>query len=191
MKIKILILFLIPLVSACDLFLTREAEEPDQGKSNFQNAFEPEIVIENLKNSFTDKNVQDYLSCFVDTSFSGRRFLFQPSSEVISQYQFLAEGWNIQDEQRYFNSVTASIPTDFPILLSFSDESYSRSGDTVIYSATYLINLPINQPESSIYQGNLQFYMTNDALSVWVIYYWQDIKLPNIPSWSELKGKYY
>lgn len=181
----------IALLSACDLFLTRNPEEPDQGKSNFQAAIEPEVVILNLKNSFSDKNVQNYLSCFVDTSFSYRSFLFQPSSEVLAQYQFLGQGWDLNDEQRYLNSLVASVPDDFPLSLSFSDESYFRSGDTVVYSASYLINLPLLQPESSVFQGNLQFNMINDARSVWVIYYWQDIKLPNLPSWSELKGRYY
>lgn len=188
---QIIFITTIFLVSACELFTTRDPEDPADRKSNFQSAFIPEIVIENLKNSFADKNVQNYLACFVDTSFSSRTFQFQPSSEALSQYQFLGSGWGLSDEQRYLNSVVASIPQDFPLILSFSDESFSRSGDTVVYSASYSINLPFIQPETSVYQGNVQFNMTNDARSVWVIYFWQDIKLPNIPSWSELKGKYY
>ncbi len=193
MKIKLHILFilLIPFHLSCDLFMTRDPEDPADRKSNFQSAFVPEIVIENLKYSFEDKNVQNYLACFVDTSFSARSFHFQPSSEALSQYQFLGQGWSLNDEQRYLNSIIASVPTDFPLILSFTDETFSRSGDTVVYSASYSINLPFIQPETSIYQGNVQFNMTNDARSVWVIYYWQDIKLQNNPSWSELKGKYY
>lgn len=191
LKLYILILLLIILLSACDLFMTRDPEDPAERKSNFQSAFIPDIVIENLINSFSDKNVQNYLACFVDTSFSARSFHFQPSSEALSQYQFLGQGWNLSDEQRYLNSVIASVPADFPLILSFSDETYSRSGDTVVYSASYSINLPFIQPEQSVYNGNVQFNMTNDARSVWVIYYWQDIKSPNIQSWSELKGKYY
>lgn len=191
LKLKILLLGIVFSSTACELFTTRDPEDPADRKSNFQSAFIPELVIENLKNSFTDKNVQNYLACFVDTSFSSRSFQFQPSSEALSQYQFLGLGWNLSDEQRYLNSVVASIPQDFPLILSFNDETFSRSGDTVVYSASYSINLPFIQPETSVYQGNVQFNMTNDARSVWVIYFWQDIKLPNIPSWSELKGKYY
>ena len=175
----------------CELFTTRDPQLPDQGRSNFQIATEPEIVIENLKNSFSDKNVQNYVACLIDSSFSSRRFLFQPSGEVISQYQFLADGWDVSDEQRYFSSVIASVNTDFPITLTFSNESYSRTGDSVVYSASYFINLPVNEPQSANYQGNLRFNLVNDSRSIWAIYYWQDIKLPDFQSWSELKGKYY
>jgi hypothetical protein len=191
MKIILIQVLCILFFSGCELFTTRDPELPDQGRSNFQIATEPEIVIENLKNSFSDKNVQNYVACFIDSSFSSRRFLFQPSGEVISQYQFLAEGWDVSDEQRYFSSVIASINPDFPLTLNFGNESYSRTGDTVVYSATYFINLPINQPESDNYQGNLRFNLVNDSRSIWSIYFWQDIKLPDLQSWSELKGKYY
>ncbi len=192
LNFKILLLGIVFTFTACELFTTRIPEKPDQIKSNFQSAVLPEIVIKNLKNSFADKNIQNYLSCFVNPSFSSRIFQYQPSSEALSQYQFLGQGWSLDDEERYMNSLIASVPQDFPILLSFSDETFSRLGDTVaIYSASYSINLQFIQPESNIYEGKVQFNMTNDSRSVWVIYFWQDIKLPNIPSWSELKGKYY
>lgn len=191
MKFILLQILCILCFSGCELFTTRDPELPDQGRSNFQIATEPEIVIENLKNSFSDKNVQNYVACLIDSSFSSRRFLFQPSGEVISQYQFLADGWDVSDEQRYFSSVIASVNTDFPITLTFSNESYSRTGDSVVYSASYFINLPVNEPQSANYQGNLRFNLVNDSRSIWAIYYWQDIKLPDFQSWSELKGKYY
>lgn len=191
MKIIFLIFSTALVLTACDLFVTREAELPDQGRSNFQIATEPEIVISNLMNSFSDKNVQNYIACFLDSSFSNRRFNFQPSSEVISQYQFLADGWDLNDEQRYFSSIIANVQADFPLTLAFSNENYTRTGDTVVYSASYFINIPSTQPGSANYEGNLQFYLANDSRTIWTIYYWQDIKIPDVQSWSELKGKYY
>lgn len=192
MKIILIQVLCILFFSGCELFTTRDPELPDQGRSNFQIATEPDIVIENLINSFADKNVQNYRACFVDTSFSPLSFVFQPSSEALSQYQFLGPGWSLNDEERYLKSLIANIPQDVQIVISFSDETFTRSGDNfAVFSASYKINLPFIQPETSVYQGNLQFNMTNDAQSVWVIYFWQDIKLPNFQSWSELKGKYY
>lgn len=192
MKLFVFIFFLLITLTACDLFITRDAESPDdQGKSNFQLATEPKIVIANLINSFHDKNVQNYISCFIDSSYSEKGFLFQPSGEVVTQFPFLTQNWGLDDEQRYFNSVTSSVQPDFPLSLTFTDESFSIRSDSAIYSATYIINIPVSEPEASNYKGNIQFYMQNDDRPVWVIYYWQDIKLPDIPSWSELKGKYY
>ena len=80
MKSFVTIFFFILLLTSCDLFDTRDAEPPDETRSNFRQAIEPEIVIENMINSFADKNVQNYLACFVDSSFIQRNFIFSPSS---------------------------------------------------------------------------------------------------------------
>jgi len=192
-KILFLIIILLPL-SACDLFTTRNAENPDQTRSNFQPPVEPAIVIENLKSSLSDKNVQNYIACFVDTIFADQTYNFSASSEAISLYQIFVQGWGLNEERRYFSSVTNRVPVDFPISLSLSNENYSSlSGDSLVYSATYSLNLPVSSsdPIPQNYAGNLQFNMLRDSRSEWVIYYWKDTKSESLPSWSELKGSFY
>lgn len=192
-KIIFLTIILLPL-SACDLFTTRNAENPDQTRSNFQPPVEPAIVIENLKSSLSDKNVQNYIACFVDTIFADQTYNFSASSEAISLYQIFVQGWGLNEERRYFSSVINRVPVDFPISLSLSNENYSSlSGDSLIYSATYSLNLPVSSsdPVPQNYAGNLQFNMLRDSRSEWVIYYWKDTKSESLPSWSELKGSFY
>jgi len=192
-KIFFLTIILLPL-SACDLFTTRNAENPDQTRSNFQPPVEPAIVIENLKNSLADKNVQNYIACFVDTIFADQSYNFSASSEALSLYQIFIQGWGLNEERRYFNSVTNRVPVDFPISLTLSNENYSSlSGDSLIYSATYSLNLPISSgdPVPQNYAGSLQFNMLRDSRSEWVIYFWKDTKSEALPSWSELKGSFY
>jgi len=192
-KIFFLTIILLPL-SACDLFTTRNAENPDQTRSNFQPPVEPAIVIENLKSSLSDKNVQNYIACFVDTIFADQTYNFSASSEAISLYQIFVQGWGLNEERRYFSSVTNRVPVDFPISLSLSNENYSSlSGDSLVYSATYSLNLPVSSsdPIPQNYEGNLQFNMLRDSRSEWVIYYWKDTKSESLPSWSELKGSFY
>ncbi|AFH49794.1 Hypothetical protein IALB_2089 [Ignavibacterium album JCM 16511] len=180
------------MLSGCDLFTTRDPEKPDENRANFQPPKEPSIVIENLKNSFNDKNTQNYIACFVDTLFVNKSFTFIPSSEAVSTYAFLAQDWGLDDERRYFNSVIAKVPKDFPITLTFSDESYSSlSGDTLVYSANYFLNIPHNSSEPKNYSGNLQFNMIRDNRSDWSIYYWKDTRSSSLPSWSEMKGIFY
>ncbi len=192
-KIFFLTIILLPL-SACDLFTTRDAENPDQTRSKFQPPVEPAIVIENLKSSLSDKNVQNYIACFVDTIFADQTYNFSASSEAISLYQIFVQGWGLNEERRYFSSVTNRVPVDFPISLSLSNENYSSlSGDSLVYSATYSLNLPVSSsdPVPQNYAGNLQFNMLRDSRSEWVIYFWKDTKSESLPSWSELKGSFY
>lgn len=180
--------------TACDLFTTRNAENPDQTRSNFLPPVEPAIVIENLKNSLTDKNVQNYIACFVDTLFADQSYNFSASSEAQSLYQIFLQGWSLNDERTYFTSIINKVPTDFPISLTLTDQNYSSlSGDSLIYSATYSLNLPVlsGDPFPQNYAGSLQFNMLRDSRSEWVIYFWKDTKSQTLPSWSELKGSSY
>jgi hypothetical protein len=189
-----LILIIAISLTSCDLFTTRIGEKPDQAKSNFQPPVTASDVIENLKNSIADKNVQNYISCFVDTIFAEQTYGFSASGDALSLYQIFIQGWGLNEERRYFNNMITKVPKDFPISLTLSNENYaSLSGDSLVYSATYFINLPV-QSGSSIppnYEGNLEFKMLRDSKSEWVIYFWKDTKSQNLPSWSILKGSLY
>jgi len=191
MKYTFIYIILGLLISGCDLLQTRDAQSPNQPRSNYQQAVSPEILISNLINSFKDKDVQNYTSCLVDTSFSTARFHFSPSSGAVVQYPFLSSSWSIRDEEQYFNNVITKVTEGSQITLSLTSEQYSPQGDSLIYSATYSLNIPNDQSEPKDYQGDLRFTMIRDNRSVWVIYYWQDTKSTNLPSWSELKGKFY
>ncbi|MBI5663244.1 MULTISPECIES: hypothetical protein [Ignavibacterium] len=191
-SIKIFLLVIVFALNGCDLFTARDPEKPAENRSNFLPPKEPATVIENLKNSFIDKNSQNYIACFVDTIFVNKQFVFMPSSEAASTYAFLTQDWGLDDERRYFNSVIAKVPKDFPMTLTLSDESYSSlSGDTLVYSANYFINIPHSSSEPKNYSGNLQFNMIRDSRSDWSIYFWKDTRSSSLPSWSEMKGIFY
>ncbi|HQF42209.1 MAG TPA: hypothetical protein PK073_04780, partial [Ignavibacteriaceae bacterium] len=100
MKKIVLIIFLSFVAVSCNLFDTRNAEEPDKGKSSFIPPVRAEDVIKNLKNSFIDKNVQNYIACFVDTLFANKKFSFSASSEAIALYQVFLQGWGLNEEKR-------------------------------------------------------------------------------------------
>lgn len=190
-KIILITVILLSLIG-CDLFTTRIGEEPDQTKSNWIPPVKAADVIENLKNSLADKNVQNYLSCFVDTLFSGKEFLFSASSEALSLYQM--QDWGVTEESGYLNAVINKISKDFPISLTLRDTVYSSlGGDSLIYSASYTVNVPFQSGEvyPTNYSGNLEFKMLRDERSIWVIYFWKDTKSQTFPSWSELKGNFY
>lgn len=190
MKKYLLIFPLSFLAISCELFTTRVAEVPNQNRSNYETPFSAKKVIENLSNSLYDKNVQNYLSCFVDTLYSDKEYYFSASSEALSLYQM--QGWGINEENGYLNAVFNKVPKDIPINLTLRDTIYSSlGGDSAIYSATYDLNVPLVDSYPNRYSGNLEFKMLRDQRSLWVIYFWKDTKSQTLPSWSELKGSFY
>ena len=191
MKKLVIILLLISSVS-CDIFETREAEPPDQQRSNYVPATSPEILIQNLIDSFADKDVVNYQNTFV-TGLSNRVFTFVPSSTALSRFQNIWPTWNIDAEVQYFNNMKTSVPDELPVLLSglsLSPESFSIFGDSLRYNSEYFISVPQINSEALIFQGNLELSMINVS-TVWLVYFWKDNAIEDNPSWSDLKGSVY
>ncbi len=189
MKLIILISFSL-LIASCDLFNTRTAETPNQPRTNFQQAITPDLLIENLVNSLHDKSVENYLSCLSDSSFTNKGFVFSPSSGALSQFPSLAGNWTEKNEEQYFNNLKVKVPDNLPVTLTLTNESYSPQGDSVIYTASYFLSVPTQDPNlPQSYQGDLRFNIVRDSRAIWSIYYWQDSKNSQLPSWSELKGR--
>jgi len=190
MKILVKIFFLSALlIYGCDIFETRGPEQPDRSRSNYETPSEPQIVIQNLKNSFSDKNADNYKRNFASgPPLVNRTFFFLPTSEALSSNSNLWANWTVNDEFLYFKNLTTRTPEELPITLSLFSENYSPLGDSTIYTAEYSINVPNLSGAPNIYEGSLKFSLITDNQSAWVIYYWEDIS--NDSSWSDLKVEY-
>ncbi len=174
----------------CDIFSTRDAEEPTQPRSNLPQAFERETLIDNLILSHRDKTVFDYLNCLSDSQFSMKSFTFFASSEAASQYPALNDNWNLKSEENFFKNIV-SASKEIPITLILSNSDFSQQGDSVIYTARYSLTVPFTDTTiTQNYQGDLIFHMKIDNNNIWKIYFWQDFKNVNSNSWSELKGRF-
>lgn len=186
--LKICLLIFPIILLACDIFESREPESPDESKSSYRVPVEPTDVIENLKNSFGDKNSNDYKKNFSSGSpLVDRNFYFVPSSNDLN---IIPADWTVAQEFQYFNNLVIQVPQEIPISLTLTDEQYDLQADSAIYAAKYSISVPIQNSTPVIYSGNLRFVMTTDINSAWVIYYWEDIANQGLKSWSNLKSEY-
>jgi hypothetical protein len=186
---EILLLSFLVSLTACDLFQVRDPEDPSQTKSSYRVPVEPKDVIQNLINSFKDKNPNDYKKNFsTGLPLVNRDFFFVPSGNVVSSFP---TDWYVDEEFQYFNNVVSRSPQDIPITLSFTDEVFDIRADSSIYSAKYFLSLPVLNSEPRVFQGSLKFTMTTDINAAWVIYFWEDIADQESKSWSELKIAFY
>jgi len=187
LKIGFLSIFLI--LQACDIFESREPENPNETKSSYRVPVEPTDVIENLKNAFKDKNSNDYKKNFsTGQPLVSRDFFYVPSGNVSSIFP---SDWYVDDEFQYFNNLITRSPQGVAVTLNFSEEAYDIRSDSSLYTAKYSISVPVQNSDPKIYQGSLKFTMTRDINSAWIIYYWEDIAIQETKSWSELKIEFY
>ncbi len=191
LRIFLLINFVI-IVAGCDIFNVREAEIPIQPRTNYQFPSTPDILVENLKNSYSDKNIQDYMSCLADSVFSGVIFKFLPSAGSATIYPGLQSDWTRQNEEQYFSNLLNKLSDNEYINLSFTGVNLSMFGDSALYTASYTVILPENMASlPQRYQGEVKFTMVVDTRLAWSIKTWADVKNSEFPTWSDLKGMNY
>ena len=191
---KYLFYIILPVfIVSCDLFQTRPPEGPDQTKSNYTPPDQAKILIQNMINSFFDKNTDNYRKSFESISgLTNNNFTFIPSSSAQIAYQGIWDNWDVQSEAQYFNSIKNTVPDELPMRLSLSTEDASLSilGDSARYTSYYTISIPQINSENLFYEGNVEFTMVRDSRQIWIINYWKDNAIGDSPSWSDLKGSY-
>ncbi len=137
----LLILFFSTFALQCDLFTTRDPEPPAQNNSTFIQPVSADIVLENLKNSVSESNADNYFRCFSDVTSSGRVYLFTPSVEISAQYSSVFSAWTPEQERMYFQNLGQ--PSNGNPFLTFSDSrTLSVSSDSVVYSMDYTFFYP-------------------------------------------------
>lgn len=177
--------------TSCDLFTTREPENPVQPSSTYLPPTEPAIVFSNMVNSFREVNSLNYVKSFSDSSTSGRNFVFEPTSQAQGQYGVFFS-WSRQSEQQYFDKIKSELQTSSVPSLVLNFLSQSVGADSAQFEATYQLAVP--HTRASVSQsavGRAQFYLKKDSFQNWVILRWVD--LANQPSdftWSTMKGEF-
>ncbi len=180
------------LLFSCNIFQTRTPEPPQQGRSDFLPPTQPDIVVENLVNSISDRNVNNYISCFSDPSSGARPFTFLPSPNAASQYRAIFQDWTVSSEQSYFNNLISQSPTSSSSALVLSNVQLVLGSDSAYYSANYTLLWP-NKLASNLQdvRGNLQFYIGVNPSGSWSIYRWVDSGTSDTSkTWSDLKAQF-
>jgi hypothetical protein len=176
----------------CDIFSTRTPEKPSEASSSFVPPTTPSIVIDNLVSAIRERNTENYIRCFVDSSFSQNRFVFQATQSAQTASGSLFRDWNLSSERSYFENVRSKVPEGAESTLLLTDGKFETiQADSAVYTATYTLvvqHTVQNIPQQA--QGTLLFVLTLDRNNSWSIYRWIDNKTGNDFSWSDFKARF-
>ncbi len=176
----------------CSLFDTREPENPVQSSATYNPPTSVDIVFGNIVSSFRDRNSVNYARSFVDSTFSGRNFIFEPTPQASSQYADVFASWTRFAEQQYFDNFNARLqPGAVPVLI-LAVTSESPGIDSAFVEGTYQLSIPhtITGVEQSA-TGRFQFYLLRDSRQYWVIWRWVDLAVEAGDfTWSDFKGTF-
>lgn len=188
---KIVFILLIVAVTSCDLLTTRNPEQPDTPANSNIPATTPDILFRNLKLSLEEKVLENYIFCFVDQSFLKKDYKFFPSAGSAAQFSVL-NSWGLESEKQYFRNMKAISKPGKSITLNLLNQFQTQFGDSALYQFDYNLSLlSDDQTISGDYKGTVQFKIFLDKRNQWVIAEWSDLRIGNLRSWSELKGRLY
>ena len=181
------ILFILSAIS-CNIFEPRSAEDPTVQKSNYVTPTTPDLVIQNLVYSVSEKNSINYVQCLGGPNLD---FYFVPTIDSKTNYFSIYSDWTVSSERSYFDNLVIQTDKYAAAALTLSNSIQQSSSDSVIYNANYVFNF--QHSASGIPQtanGNLQFTIKRDKNNNWYITKWTDIKVQNQFSWSDMKARF-
>ena len=136
----------------CGIFETRPVEPPTEIRSTFIQPTSPDIVLTNLNYAVVEKNLDNYMRCFVDTNFSLRRFRFFP--DAFSQSSFpVFNNWSLNNERVYYSNLISFTPPSSSSNLFPDNIIISTSIDSAIVDMNYIFVF-----EKLTYAQNLVIY---------------------------------
>ncbi|NLT49504.1 MAG: hypothetical protein GXX85_01135 [Ignavibacteria bacterium] len=190
MKYLIYISLILVFVS-CDLFTSRDSEDPAGLRSNFNSPTTPEILFENLASSFNDKVIENYTANFTDSMYLAKNFRFIPAADAAGEFPQLAD-WSLPDEKQYFTQLVSKVAANQKLGLKLFFNEKTVYVDSAVYIYRYEISTNSDDENiPSFCSGTSQFTINVDRRNFWVISKWQDISDNKNRSWSYLKGKLY
>jgi hypothetical protein len=188
-KIEILVLFAM-LFGGCDLFGLRDVEAPTESRSHFDPPVTPYVVISNLIYAINEKDINNYINCFVDTAYTSKWFVY--TADISSQIQYpIFLNWTLSNEKTYFNNLLSLTGNNFSYL-GLSEENMVEYSDSAVYDADYSLRFDHQKTNvATVLNGKLRFILVINSKNLWSISRWIDFKSADTDTtWSVLKANF-
>lgn len=172
---------------SCNLFDTRDPENPVTDNQSLPPATSPGILIANFTTAFQQKNIQEYEKLFADSAL-----VFVPTQSAAARYSAVFSSWNKSSESESFrNAMSALGATSTPQLLLTTISNVLYQSDSALFTIDYSVFVPHTLTNvTTQYSGRSEFYFSPNKNNIWTIYRWLDFETKKDSSWSELKGQF-
>ena len=170
----------------------RDAEAPVTSRTTFVPPTSPDLVMVNLQFAVIEKDLYNYLACFVDTSYSLRRYTYTPDVASGIQYPTLFRFWNLSSEKTYYTSLLSLTNPAATSNLFFSNSTMNSFGDTAFFDADYLLYFDHQKTNvAKSLKGKIRLILGSDSRNLWSIHRWIDIQSTSTDTtWSVLRANF-
>ena len=185
-NILTLLIFIVSVLPACDLFSPRTPETPIDEGGTYLQPDTPDQVIANIQASIAELNTQNYRRSFADN------FTFTPTATAEARDPAIWTGWSRIEEERYFSTVSAAAQLTTGNELRLNDQTLSvLTEDRFVFDASYMLNINHRRPDlSTSLQGRLVWILQQGDDGLWRLEEWTDQQIGATASWSDLKAEF-
>ncbi|HMQ70112.1 MAG TPA: hypothetical protein PKA90_13930 [Ignavibacteria bacterium] len=190
-NIKQALFVILLFLHGCGLFDSREVEPPSESRSTFIQPTSPDLVLTNLIFSISEKNLDNYMRCFVDSNFSNKRFRYFP--DALSQASYpVFQSWNLSSERVYYSNLISATDPNAASNLFADNYTINTAIDSAIMDMDYIFVFGHNRQNVAVEaKGKLRFVMATDTRGLWSIYDWYDFTdKNNDTTWSVVKANF-
>lgn len=180
------------LLLSCNLFDTRDPENPVTDSQTLPPPLTKEALFNNFQNALQQKSIVEYEKLFADTSAHKQQFFFIPNQSSAVRYSAIFPMWDKTSEADYFrNVITAIGASSIQFGLTASPQILTYQSDSAVYTIQYSLFIPHNRAGvTTQFEGRSELYMSPNKNNIWMIYRWVDFETKKDSSWSELKGQF-
>lgn len=187
-RMSIALLLSLTVLTGCELFDTREPDEPETGAGTWLQPDTPDRVVQNIQNSIREMNTRNYLRSF------GPSFAFEPSVSSRAREPSLWSGWAIPEEETYFGQLAASSNFLSGHSLQLLDVAETVVDDErYVLDANYILTVQHSRAADDVpteFQGRLIWGIQRSPEGLWYLEGWTDQESEAQPSWSSLKSTF-
>ena len=191
MKRLLVTMFVLCLGVSCakNPFSTRDSEPPKGRAGTFIPPTSPQIVLENLRFSYSELVIGNFIEC-LDSSFTFRFDYIQGIqgdtmwgyAQEINLTEKMFNDYTAQKDTRKFEIEFQAVPDQHDIILDTTATLVRSYAVTVADTAGTVVEE---------YEGIATFELRESAYNFWALSTWKDLHFDlQTPSWAELKSAY-
>ena len=175
----------------CDMFGTREPENPTGTSSLWIPPANPAGVLANIAEAFQVRDGILYMRSFARPGYSDSTFSFRPDYTSASYDSTIFSGWGYDSEQSFILMLFSPpfLPADSACSIEFIAESEPPGEFLPLYREQYI--LTIHHTNSNLpaeFSGNANIQFDRNHNGDWVIISWTDETSGESSGITELKS---
>jgi len=179
-------------LTGCELFTPRDSEPPLDVLDPYAwvPPTSPEIVLQNLANSFPAHKLNYHLDVLGNSDETGVDFAFFPDQGVATSQPGVFDNWGFDEEENFITKLFEALNEEGLQRLEWEQTDFVPLDDRYEIITDYHLTFSYGESDTPLpaqLKGQATLTLIQNVDLLYEISVWQDLKSDTLPCWSDLK----